>query len=83
MVPAVAHCGVEDGHTVPQDGHGEVGPHDQRTGKDRHEVHEHVLQRVAVHGDYSDRCRPLVVCLVDVLVEEPVVAQPEAKRLRD
>ena len=34
---------------------------------------------MAVNGDYSDGRRPLVVCLVNVLIEQPVVAQPKGE----
>lgn len=38
-----------------------------------HQIGEDVLDGVAVNGGHSDRCRPLVVLLVDVLVEVSAV----------
>ena len=83
VVATVGHGGVEDGQAVPEEGHGEVGTHDQRSGTDGHEVDPQVLQRVAVDGDNSHGGRPLVMGLVDPLVEQSMVAQPVKWRERE
>jgi len=35
-----------------------------------------MLQRVSIDGHHSNRCSPLMMSLVDVLVEERVVEKP-------
>ena len=54
-----------------------MGPHDERTRTDRYEVDHDVFQRMAVDRDDSNWCSPLMVGLVDMLVEQSMVAEPE------
>ena len=68
--------GVEDSHGVPQPGDGEMGAHDEWTEPDRPDVGEDVLYGVGVDGDDSSGGSPLVVDLVNVLVEPGMVKQP-------
>ncbi len=69
----MCHRGVGDSQGVPQPGHGEVRAHEQRTSGKWAEVDDVVLQWVAVYGGDSNGCCPLVVGLMDVLVETGVV----------
>ena len=73
VVAAVGVGGVQDGQKVPQPGNGQVGAHDQRTRKHWEEAGNVVLHWMGVHGSDSNRGRPLMVDLVEVLVETGVV----------
>ena len=56
-----------------------MGPHHQWSQAHRKKINKHVLERVAVYGNQSYRGCPLVVDLVNVLVDESVVGQPVKK----
>lgn len=73
MVAAVGDRGVEDGQGVPEPGHGQVGTHEQGTRSEWAQVDNVMLQRVTGDGGDSDGSRPLVVDLVDVLVNTGMV----------
>ena len=73
MVPAVHHGGIDDSHDVPQPGHREVRSHDDRAQDEGKDVGHDLLHWVAVGGGDTDGCGPLVVDLVDVLVNPSVV----------
>ena len=47
----------------------QVGSHYDRPHGCGQDVSEELLHRVAIHGDHTYRCRPLVVLLVDALVQ--------------
>ena len=53
--------------------------YDNRAGYHWGKIHKVVFHRVAVDGGYSSRCCPLVVRLVNVLVETRVVEKPEGE----
>lgn len=68
----VARVGVErgqDGQGEPEPGRGHVRAHDQHAQERGQQVREDVFQRVAIDGGHGDGGRPLVVLLVDVLVQ--------------
>ena len=66
---------VEEGNGVPHPQEREVGPHDQRTEEDGSDVGNNVLQWVGVDTGDANRCCPLVVDLVDVLVHPTMMEQ--------
>ena len=76
MVPAVANHSADGCHGVPQPGHGEVRTHDEWTCHGREEDGDNVLHWVDVQGGHSHRGCPLMVHLVDVLVEVRVMEEP-------
>ena len=84
MVATVRNSGVCNDKSVPQPDHREVGAHDERPKNSREEVDHEVLQRVAVDGGNSNWSCPLVVGLVDVLVQTRVVEKSigETERLK-
>lgn len=49
---------------------GDMTPNYQRPGENDSEVHEQVLEWVAVQGNYGNAASPLVMDFVDVLVEK-------------
>ena len=65
------------GDHVPQpQPHGQhVAPHQGRSDKSRHQIGDHVLDRVRVEREDGARRRPFVVPLVHVLVHETMVHQ--------
>ena len=79
MIATVLHCGVEDHKGKPHPHHNEVGPHDCWSEGDGYKVDQHKLHRVAVHRHYTSRSCPLVVDLVDVLVQQTIVEQPACR----
>lgn len=70
----------EDGDGEPQPGRGCVRAEEQGAQEGREEVGEDVLHRVAVDGGDGDGGGPLVVALVDVLVEAAGVEEPGRER---
>ena len=79
VVTTVSDGGVGDGHGVPQPGHRQVGSHEHWAGNYRGEVDHVVLERVAVNRGNTNRCRPLMVGLVEVPVKIAVMEQPGRK----
>lgn len=77
VVARVRVEGGEDGQAEPEPRGGQVRAQQEHAQERRHQVREDVLHRVAVDGRHCDRRRPLVVFLVDQLVQVPVVQQPE------
>ena len=77
VVSTVSERCVQDGHGVPQPNHREVRPHQQRAGKNGREVCHDVLDGVAVNGSDGHWSGPLVMDLVDVLVQQRKVDQPK------
>lgn len=68
----VAGVGVESGDDSdgePQVGRGDVGADKEHTQERRQQVAEHVLHRVTVDGSHGHRGSPLMVPLVNVLVQ--------------
>ena len=59
-----------------------MGAYDNRTSHHGSKIHKVVFHRVAVDGGYSGRCRPLMMCLVNVFVETRVVEEPVKERGR-
>lgn len=41
------------------------------------QIGQHMLERVSVETHYTNRCRPLMMDLVDMLVQSGMVQQPE------
>ena len=60
-----------------------MGPHHQWSQAHRKKINKHVFQRVAIYGNQSYRGRPLVVDLVNVLVDEAVVKESVNKNSVD
>ena len=79
VVSTVADGRVHNGQSIPQPGDREVGPHDDWPQGYWEVVGENLFHRVAVDGGYSSRCCPLMVRLVNVLVETRVVEKPEGE----
>lgn len=71
MEAGVGVQGGEDGDGEPEPRGGGVAPQQKGPQERREEVGEDVLHRVAVDGGDGDGGGPLVVALVDVLVEAP------------
>ena len=75
MVAAVRDDGRCLGDHQPHAHGANVGTHDHRTQHGRQGVGEDLLDGVGVDGDDADRGRPLMMLLVNVLVELGVVGQ--------
>lgn len=73
MVPGVGVQRRQNDQRKPQPGDRHVTAQHEDSQKRRHQVAENVLDRMAVDGGDGDRGRPLVVLLVDVLVDVSVV----------
>lgn len=82
VVATVGDSRVHNGQSIPQPGDREVGPHDDWPQGYWEIVGENLFHRVAVDGGYSSRCRPLMVCLVNVFVETRVMEEPVKGRGR-
>lgn len=80
MVATVSHSGVEQGHRVPEPSDREMGAHDERAEPDRPDVGEDVLNRVGVDRDDAGWSSPLVMDLVNVLVEFWMMKEPASVR---
>ena len=76
VVATVSHGGIEYCHGVPQPCHGEVGTHDEGTEPDGPQVGQKVLNRVGIDGDDTSGGSPLMMDLVDVLVEFWMMKKP-------
>lgn len=76
MVSAVVDGGADDNHGKPEPRHCEVRPSDDRTADHGTKIDNKLLKRVAVDGSHTHRSCPLVVCLVNVLVELWMVKEP-------
>ena len=79
VVSTVRNSSVKHSHRVPEPGHREVRAHEERTKPHRPNIRQDVLNRVGVDWDYPSRGGPLVVDLVDVLVELWMVKEPVSK----
>ena len=79
MVATVRDSSVEYGYSVPEPGHWEMRTHDEGTKPDGPNVGENVLNGVGVEWDDAGGSRPLMVDLMDVLVELGVVKKPVQK----
>ena len=75
VVAAVGDAGRAEGEREPQPGGADVRAHDERAKHRRQDVGHDVLDRVRIDANDADRCRPLMVLLVDVLVEARVVQE--------
>ena len=76
VIATVLHCGVEDHKGKPHPHHNEVGPHDYWSEGDGYKVDQYKLHRMAVDRHYTSGSCPLMVDLVDVLVQQTMVKQP-------
>ena len=76
VVASVRHCRGEDCQEVPQPDDREVRPHQDGTQSNGSQVDHIVLQRVTVDGGDANWGGPLVVRLMDVLVETRMVTKP-------
>ena len=75
VVAAVVHQHVDSGQEDPQPDGGRVGAQQDGTHHDGHHVDKEVLHGMGVGSGDGDGTLPLMMLLVDVLVEEAVVAQ--------
>ncbi len=87
VVATVGDGSGDECYDKPQPASSQVRAHQQWSHKRRKHVTDNVLHRVSVHARYSNRCRPLMVLLVDVLIkagvmEQPEMGQPEKSRVR-
>lgn len=80
VVPAVGVDGAEVGEAAPQPDRGRVRAQEYRPEDDRSDVGDDVLHGVRVQGGHRDGALPLVVPLVEMLVQQAVVEQPGGKR---
>ena len=69
MVAAVVDGSADDNHSEPKPRHGKVRPGHYWTSYHRTKVDDKVLKGVAVDGSHTHRSCPLVMCLMNVLVE--------------
>ena len=76
MVATVGRNGVHYGQGVPDPDYGEVGAHDEGTHPHGPDAREDMLNGVRVHGNDTSGGRPLMVDLVDVLVELRMMEYP-------
>ena len=81
MVAIVWDGGVEHCYSVPEPGHREVGAHDEGTKPDRQQIGENMLNRVGIDWDDASWSCPLVVDLMDVLIELGVMKEPMHKKI--
>lgn len=80
VVAGVSIQSAEDGQRNPQPNGGNVGPHDQRPHKNRHQIWKNVLERVWINAcDWNGRL-PFVVEFVEPFVEKTMMKQSENKR---
>ena len=80
MVAIVWDSGVEHCYSVPEPGHREVGAHDEGTKPDRQQIGENMLNRVGIDWDDASWSCPLVVDLMDVLIELGMMKEPMHKK---
>uniref|UniRef100_A0A182QWH9 Uncharacterized protein n=1 Tax=Anopheles farauti TaxID=69004 RepID=A0A182QWH9_9DIPT len=78
VVPRVAGDGVLDDERQPQGGRQHMATHQLYAEQRWQQIAEDVLDRMRVDGGPGDRCRKLVVLLVDQLVQMLRVEQPMA-----
>lgn len=76
MISTMGIKGAEDGEADPEPDSSNVWAKDQRAKEYRREVGTDVLQWVGIDSCDGNGALPLVVHLVEVLVEQPVVEQP-------
>ena len=76
VVSTVSHSSGHEGQGEPHPGGGQVGAQQQRPNGWGNQVGQDVLHRVSVDGHDANGGSPLMVALVDVLVETRVVEQP-------
>ena len=69
MVAIMSNSSVEQCYNIPEPGHREVGAHEKGTEPNWPQIGEDVFNRVGIDRDDASWSRPLVVDLVDVLVE--------------
>ena len=82
VVATVGDCGRKKRETEPERGRSDVRTHDQRTCSSGHHVRDDMLDGMCVDGANTNWCLPLVMDLVDMLVEERVVECPEVKKYK-
>lgn len=75
MVATVGDDGDDEDQRKPNGDGGQVGSHDDGTHHRRQHVGDHMLNRMCVEGDHTNGSCPLVVFLVDFLVEFWVVKE--------
>ena len=73
MISAVVYDGDTLCDDEPAGGGEQVGTHDDRPHGSGQDVRQELLHGVAVHCDHADWRRPLMVLLVDLLVERRVM----------
>ena len=76
MVSTMVDCGTDDDHGKPEPSHCEMGPSYNWTSNHGTQVDDKLLKGVAVDGSHTHWSRPLVVCLVNILVELWMVKEP-------
>lgn len=75
MVARVGVEGGEDGQSEPQPGGGHMAAHEKDAQEGRQQIAEDVLNGMAIDGRHRNGGRPLVMLLVDVLVNVLVMQQ--------
>lgn len=70
VVTTVDECGAEEGNDVPQPSRGQVGSNQDWAEGEGSQVDKVVFQWVAVESSHRTWCCPVMVVLVDMLVEE-------------
>uniref|UniRef100_A0A182J0C0 Uncharacterized protein n=1 Tax=Anopheles atroparvus TaxID=41427 RepID=A0A182J0C0_ANOAO len=81
VVTGMARDRVLDDEREPDRGGQYVATHQLRPKQRRQQIPEHVLDRMRVDGGPGDRCRELVVLLVDQPVQVLGVEQPSRRPL--
>ena len=76
VVARVVEHGHNVDHEVVQPEDAQMGPHHQRANEDATQVAKDVLHGVCIRAGDADRGSPLVVGLVDMLVQAVVMQQP-------
>ncbi len=68
MVATVIDGGTDNHHGVPEPRNSQMRPSHNRPKHHGAKIDNKVLQRVAINGGNSNRCRPFMMGLVDVFV---------------
>ena len=76
VVPTVVDGGADDDHSKPKPCHCKVRSGHYRTSNHGTKVDNKLLEGVAVDGSHTHWGRPLVMCLVNILVELWMMKEP-------
>ena len=81
MIPGVGIDGVQYCYEVPEPSQGQVGLHYDWSDYQRQTVAHNMLQGMGVDADNAHWCRPLMMCLVNVLVQHRMMKQSTCNAL--